>query len=99
VGAWRLGLEPVPDLTGSFLEFGMQYQTYPDDRITPWFSMATLPIRQGMYQLRSRHTQEIVEGLYAEGRWQIGLNGFFSPLKLHLSQFEWRGLAFDPGGQ
>lgn len=41
----------------------------------------------------------LVDGLYAEGRWQIGLNGSSSPLKLNLSQFERRGLTFDPKSQ
>lgn len=74
----------------------MHDRTYSDDEITPWFSMNTPPIRQGLYQLRLHNSRDIVDGWYADGRWQIGVNGFFSPLSLSRSQFEWRGLSVEP---
>jgi len=74
----------------------MQNRIYPDDQMTPWFSLTMSPIRQGQYQLRLNNSRDIVDGRYADGRWQIGQDGFYSPLKLNLSQFEWRGLSFDP---
>jgi len=55
-----------------------------------------MPVRQGLYQLRLHRSPEIVDGLYADGRWLIGVGGYFSPLALDRSQFEWRGLSFDP---
>ena len=74
----------------------MDDRSYSDDEITPWFNMMTMPIRQGLYQLRLHNSHEIVDGMYADGRWLIGVGGFFSPLTLSRSQFEWRGLNADP---
>jgi hypothetical protein len=35
-------------------EFDMHDRSYSDDEITPWLNMMTMPIRQGLYQLRLR---------------------------------------------
>jgi len=42
----------------------MHDPSYSDDEITPWFSMMTMLIRQGLYQLRLHNSHEIVDGWY-----------------------------------
>lgn len=73
----------------------MTRQQYREDQMTPWFSMQDSPRIPGRYLLRAKSSREIFDGWYADGRWQIGYNGNFSPMTLSKTSFEWRGLNFD----
>ena len=74
----------------------MSKQRYEEHQMTPWFRLAQSPSIPGRYELRSINTKEVFAGWYSDGRWQIAFNGEFSLIRLNLSQFEWRGLNFEP---
>ncbi len=74
----------------------MGRQRYTEDQMTAWVIATRLPVIHGSYQLRSINSTEIVEAWYSDGRWQVGFDGVFSPLRLNPLKFEWRGLNFDP---
>ena len=69
---------------------------YSEEQMTPWFSGIILPTRHGLYQVKQRQPQKIMNGWFEDGRWRL-MDGpsVFPPIKL-TSQLEWRGLNFEP---
>jgi hypothetical protein len=72
---------------------------YTDEQMTHWISGYDSPFLPGLYEIRIRNSQQIVNGLFTcgtTGYWQMEFAGELSPLSYSRGQFEWRGLSFEP---
>ena len=71
-------------------------EKYDANEVTPWFFMSQHPVRDGMYQIRSKATKNVFDGWFENGRWNLVFGFEMSPLRLALNQYEWRGLNAPP---
>jgi len=69
---------------------------YTEDQLTPWIRGTDLPFLPGRYQVKQRNPPKIMTGLFVDGRWKLedGISEY--PSIKPSSQFEWRGLNFEP---
>ena len=76
----------------------MGYSDYEDHQKTPWFCLTQNPVRDGCYELRLAASKQSFQGYYSNGGWKVQTegDGSYSTLRLNKSQFEWRGLNFEP---